>query len=94
MIKGELDEAKQKVEENDPFTTFQNTEIVIGNFRFERPNPDADWTIVEMAQVEECLFFYLRNVSPLSLFVYISSHFFYRITVVAFFRRPSVTRAA
>ena len=51
VLREEFAEAEQKLKEIDPFTTFQQNEIVIGNFRFERPNPDADWTIVEMSQV-------------------------------------------
>jgi hypothetical protein len=43
------------LKENDPFTAFQRTDIVIGNFRFERPRRDADWTITEMSQVRKKL---------------------------------------
>lgn len=50
-VKEELTEAEKRLKENDVFTKFQETEIVIGNFRFERPRPEADWTIVELAQV-------------------------------------------
>jgi hypothetical protein len=46
------------MKEVDPFITFQHTEIVIGNSRFQRPDPDADWTIVEMSQVVATNFFY------------------------------------
>lgn len=51
VIREEITEAEQKWKEIDPFTTFQQAEIVIGNWRFERPSPDVDWTIVEMSQI-------------------------------------------
>ena len=50
-MKEDLSATEERLKENDPFLTFQQADIVIGNFRLERPNTEADWTIVEMGQV-------------------------------------------
>ena len=35
----------------DPHQAFKENEILIGNYRFERKDKFADWTIVEITQV-------------------------------------------
>ncbi|XP_023335781.1 uncharacterized protein LOC111707029 [Eurytemora carolleeae] len=52
---GEITEtlkASDKVlKEMDPYKTFQENEILIGNYKFEREDKMADWTLVEITQV-------------------------------------------
>jgi len=50
-IKESLKESREKLKERDSHLIFQQNEIIIGNFRFERRNQNSDWTIVEMSQI-------------------------------------------
>ncbi len=48
----ETPKASDKVlKEMDPYKTFQENEILIGNYKFEREDKMADWTLVEITQV-------------------------------------------
>ena len=51
-------------EENsiDPQAIFNDNEILIGNYRLERQNPDSQWTITEVGQsnMRDCMQAYFR----------------------------------
>ena len=46
-----LKESDKVLKEMDPYKTFQENEILIGNYKFERKDKMADWTLVEITQV-------------------------------------------
>jgi len=46
-----LKENDKVLKEMDPYKTFQENEILIGNYKFEREDKMADWTLVEITQV-------------------------------------------
>jgi len=50
-IKESLKESQAKLKGNDTHLIFQQNEIIIGNFRFERKDQNSQWTIVEMSQI-------------------------------------------
>jgi len=51
-LKDSLNEKMKSVRENNPRREiFNSNEILIGNYKFERPDKISDWTIVEVSQI-------------------------------------------
>jgi len=46
-----VNEYKASINSNDPYEIFKHNEIVIGNYRLVRSNPDSQWTITEVSQI-------------------------------------------
>ena len=51
LFRNLLDDYKNEVSSNDPWSTMKANEIIIGNYRMKRKSSSHEWTLSEVAQM-------------------------------------------